>query len=380
MSLADGGGLSRYEIFSIVARLTLVTAVGFFSMRWFISQIDPMAKTKRKAKEKAKEQLKKLAKTSGVSLSIDTNQLTEYEMMIATHLIDPKDIPVSWNNIAGLDSIIQELKETVILPIRRKELFEDSKLTQAPKGVLLHGPPGCGKTMIAKATARESGTCFINLDVSMLTDKWYGESQKLTNAVFSLAVKLQPCIIFIDEIDSFLRVRNSQDHEATAMMKAQFMSLWDGLITDPSCTVIIMGATNRPQDLDRAILRRMPATFHVGLPTEEQRTEVLRLILRAEPTDEDVDIQKLSKLTEGFSGSDLHEMCRTASLYRVRDYSRDHPNSLSEMLANTNSNDEEYHDTLRPIMHEDLVTAFKKMRMSKVQTGSLNSMARLDLD
>ncbi|XP_008547836.1 outer mitochondrial transmembrane helix translocase [Microplitis demolitor] len=380
MSLADGGGLSRYEIFSIVARLTLVTAVGFFSMRWFISQIDPMAKTKRKAKEKAKEQLKKLAKTSGVSLSIDTNQLTEYEMMIATHLIDPKDIPVSWNNIAGLDSIIQELKETVILPIRRKELFEDSKLTQAPKGVLLHGPPGCGKTMIAKATARESGTCFINLDVSMLTDKWYGESQKLTNAVFSLAVKLQPCIIFIDEIDSFLRVRNSQDHEATAMMKAQFMSLWDGLITDPSCTVIIMGATNRPQDLDRAILRRMPATFHVGLPTEEQRTEVLRLILRAEPTDEDVDIQTLSKLTEGFSGSDLHEMCRTASLYRVRDYSRDHPNSLSEMLANTNSNDEEYHDTLRPIMHEDLVTAFKKMRMSKVQTGSLNSMARLDLD
>lgn len=114
-------------------------------------------------------------------------------------------------------------------------------------GVLLHGPPGCGKTLIAKATAREAGTYFINLDLSILTDKWYGESQKLAAAVFTLAVKLQPCIIFIDEIDSFLRARNSNDHEATAMMKAQFMSLWDGLITDPNCTVIIMGATNRPQ-------------------------------------------------------------------------------------------------------------------------------------
>lgn len=100
---------------------------------------------------------------------------------------------------------------------------------------------GVGKTLIAKATAKEAKTQFINLDLSILTDKWYGESQKLTAAVFSLAVKLQPCIIFIDEIDSFLRSRNQHDHEATAMMKAQFMSLWDGLITDPNCTVIVMG-------------------------------------------------------------------------------------------------------------------------------------------
>lgn len=182
----------------------------------------------------AEEQLRKLARTDAVALTrtIDLEQLTDYEMMIASHLVDPKDIRVSWENIAGLEHVIQELQETVILPIQRKELFEDSQLTQAPKvyilsnflcyyffnqnfnaylfifhftycllqGVLLHGPPGCGKTMIAKATAKEAKTCFINLDLSILTDKWYGESQKLTAAVFSLAVKLQPCIIFIDEI------------------------------------------------------------------------------------------------------------------------------------------------------------------------------------
>lgn len=107
---------------------------------------------------------------------------------------------------------------------------------------------------------------FLNLDASALTDKWYGESQKLATAVFTLAVKIQPCIIFIDEIDSLLRSRDTHDHEATAMVKALFMSMWDGLITDNKCCVVVMGATNRPQDVDKAILRRMPASFYIGLP------------------------------------------------------------------------------------------------------------------
>lgn len=119
---------------------------------------------------------------------------------------------------------------------------------------------------VAKATAKEAGMRFLNLDASALTDKWYGESQKLATAVFTLAVKIQPCIIFIDEIDSLLRSRDTHDHEATAMVKALFMSMWDGLITDNKCCVIVMGATNRPQDVDKAILRRMPASFYIGLP------------------------------------------------------------------------------------------------------------------
>jgi len=144
--------------------------------------------------------------------------------MIASHLVNPYDITVSWNNIAGLSQVIDEIKETVIFPVQRKELLRNSVLTKPPKGiflieyllfkfkillylclgVLLHGPPGCGKTMIAKATAREAGMNFLYLDVSLLTDKWYGESQKLAGAVFSLAQKLQPCIIFIDEIGNLI--------------------------------------------------------------------------------------------------------------------------------------------------------------------------------
>jgi SpoVK/Ycf46/Vps4 family AAA+-type ATPase len=121
--------------------------------------------------------------------------------------------------------------------------------------------------MIAKALAKESGARFINLQVSTLYDKWFGESQKRTEAVFSLAAKVQPVIIFMDEIDSFLRSRRGDDHECTATMKAQFMTLWDGLITGKkSNRILIIGATNRPEDVDLAILRRMPQMFYIGLP------------------------------------------------------------------------------------------------------------------
>lgn len=317
----------------------------------------------------------RLAVSGNCPLKID--KLSEYEIMIAAHLVHPEDISVTWEDIAGLESLIQELRETVILPIQRKELFAGSQLTQAPKGVLLHGPPGCGKTLIAKATAREAGTRFINLDVSILTDKWYGESQKLASAVFTLAVKLQPCIIFIDEIDSLLRARNSSDHEATAMMKAQFMSFWDGLITDSSCTVIIMGATNRPQDLDRAILRRMPATFHVPMPNTAQRKQIIELILENEPVSDDINIQRLAGATEGFSGSDLRELCRNASVYRVRDYMR---GTQSTADGRSTESEDEYHDALRPITMEDLTVSLNKMKESKVHCGVMPVPSRIDVD
>ncbi|CAG9832867.1 unnamed protein product [Diabrotica balteata] len=370
---------TKNEVIGLVVRLTLVSAVTFLSIKWIMNQVDPTNKSKKKARRQAEEQLKRLSATGHAPIIID--KLNDYEMMIAAHLVHPQDIKVTWSSIAGLEGLIQELRETVILPIQRKELFADSQLTTAPKGVLLHGPPGCGKTLIAKATAREAGTRFINLDLSILTDKWYGESQKLAAAVFTLAVKIQPCIIFIDEIDSFLRSRTSSDHEATAMMKAQFMSLWDGLITDLNCTVIVMGATNRPQDLDKAILRRMPATFHVPMPNAAQRRQIMRLILENEPVSDDVDMEALASSTDGFSGSDLREMCRNASVYRVRDYLRNHIDSPVPTTSQKEDEEEEvFHDTLRPISMEDLKLSFNKMRGSKLQCGSLQLQTRIDLD
>lgn len=377
-------GFTRNEVFQMAVRVAFVSAVTYFSIKWLVNQIDPTSKSRKKTEEKAKEQLRKARMASKQPLLLD--KLSDHEMMIASQIVIPEEINVNWTDIAGLDNLIQELRETVILPVQRRELFAGSRLTQPPKGVLLHGPPGCGKTLIAKATAKEAKMSFINLDVSLLTDKWYGESQKLAAAVFSLAVKLQPCIVFIDEIDSFLRTRNQHDHEATAMMKTQFMSLWDGLITDPDCTVIIMGATNRPQDLDKAIQRRMPATFHVGMPSEGQRDRILRLILKQEPVASDVDYKKLAALTDGFSGSDLHELCRQAAVYRVRELAR---NEVSEGECRTSDtskpstsaeSDEEYQDALRPITMEDLCHSLSKQKESKVHTGGLLPSMKIDLD
>lgn len=335
--------ITKAEILSLVVRVAALSAISYYTVKWLMDAMDPTRKRKLKAQEKAKQLMTDLGITANMKLN-------EYEMMIASNLVDGRSIGTSWKDIAGLEDIVEELVETVILPIQKRDLFSQSQLTQAPKGVLLHGPPGCGKTMIAKATAREAGARFINLDTAVLTDKWYGESQKLASAVFSLAEKIQPCIVFIDEIDSLLRSRDTHDHEATAMIKAQFMQMWDGLSTKSSCTVVVMGATNRPKDVDRAILRRMPSTFHIGLPDTTQRKSILRQILQLETIADDIDYNRLAQLSEHFSGSDIRELCRTASVYRVRD------------LKDS--------DSLRPINMDDLLKALAKMKESKVHCGA----------
>lgn len=208
------------------------------------------------------------------------------------NVIAPDDIPVSFEDIGGLEHIITELKESVIYPLTMPHLFSsNSSLLTAPSGVLLHGPPGCGKTMLAKALAHESGACFINLPISSLTSKWYGDSNKMVNAVFSLARKLQPSIVFVDEIDSLLGTRTSGEHEASGMVKAEFMTQWDGLTSvnsegEPQ-RIVVLGATNRKDEIDPAILRRMPKKFEVRVPNDDQRKRILGLTLKDTKVDRD---------------------------------------------------------------------------------------------
>uniref|UniRef100_W5NE94 Outer mitochondrial transmembrane helix translocase n=1 Tax=Lepisosteus oculatus TaxID=7918 RepID=W5NE94_LEPOC len=365
--------LTRNEVVGLVVRLTIFGAATYFSIKWVVDALDPTRKQKLQAKKRA-EQLMKQIGVEGIKLN-------EYEMNIASHLVDPRSMKVTWRDIAGLDEVITELQDTVILPFQKRHLFRGSKLFQPPKGVLLYGPPGCGKTLIAKATAKASGCQFINLQASTLTDKWYGESQKLTAAVFSLAVKIQPCIIFIDEIDSFLRSRSSMDHEATAMMKAQFMSLWDGLETGSDCQVMVMGATNRPQDVDPAILRRMPTTFQINLPL--LKFEVLKLInLAGENLSNAINLKEIAEKTGGYSGSDLKELCRDAAMYRVRDYVRKQQmkqiaHQLQELDVEERPVDE---DRLRPVTQLDLLFGLEKMKDSKAATVSQRTLKEVPLD
>jgi len=241
-------------------------------------------------------------------------------------VVSPSEIPVTFDDIGGLDDIIEELRESVIYPLTMPHLYTShSSLLTAPSGVLLYGPPGCGKTMLAKALARESGACFINLHISTLTEKWYGDSNKLVAAVFSLARKLQPSIVFIDEIDAVLGQRRSGEHEASGMVKAEFMTHWDGLASSTtdggSQRICILGATNRIQDIDEAILRRMPKKFPVSLPNSSQRRQIFDLTLKDTKIDRRAfDMKVLVRVSAGMSGSDIKEACRDAAMVPVREY------------------------------------------------------------
>ncbi|KAF2774557.1 AAA-domain-containing protein [Teratosphaeria nubilosa] len=255
--------------------------------------------------------------------------LTAYEQTIAMEVVSPSDIPITFDDIGGLDTIIDELRESIIYPLTMPHLYANhSSLLTAPSGVLLYGPPGCGKTMLAKALARESGACFINLHISTLTEKWYGDSNKLVAAVFSLARKLQPTIVFIDEIDAVLGQRRSGEHEASGMVKAEFMTHWDGLASSTvdggSQRICILGATNRIQDIDEAILRRMPKKFPVSLPNARQRRSIFDLTLRDTKLDPKFfDFDTLVRISAGMSGSDIKEACRDAAMVPIREYIKD---------------------------------------------------------
>ncbi len=236
-------------------------------------------------------------------------------------------------DIGGLGDIIEELRESVIYPLTMPEFYSSSSsLLSAPTGVLLYGPPGCGKTMLAKALAHESGATFINLRISTVTEKWYGDSNKLVNAVFSLARKLQPSIIFIDEIDAVLGTRRSGEHEASGMVKAEFMTALDGLTSGKG--IMILGATNRIQDIDEAILRRMPKKFSIPLPSAPQRLRILGLVLKDTKVDKDgFDLEYLVRVSAGMSGSDIKEACRDAVMVPVREYIRQKKASGAQMDA-----------------------------------------------
>ncbi|PQP95179.1 ATPase family AAA domain-containing protein 1-B-like [Prunus yedoensis var. nudiflora] len=299
------------ELILYAASAALSCLVLFAGLR----HLDP----NREASKKAMEHRRKLLGASVVLLSTPILMSNHYQDVIACDVINPDNIEVEFESIGGLESIKQSLFELVILPLRRPDLFSHGKLLGPQKGVLLYGPPGTGKTMLAKAIAKESGAVFINVRISNLMSKWFGDAQKLVAAVFSLAYKLQPAIIFIDEVDSFLGQRRTTDHEALTNMKTEFMALWDGFTTDQNARVMVLAATNRPSELDEAILRRLPQAFEIGYPDRRERAEILKVILKGERVEDNIDYDHIAGLTEGYTGSDLLELCKKAAYFPIRD-------------------------------------------------------------
>ncbi|XP_020978838.1 uncharacterized protein LOC107643102 isoform X5 [Arachis ipaensis] len=243
----------------------------------------------------------------------------EFEKRIRPAVIPANEIGVTFSDIGALDETKESLQELVMLPLRRPDLFKGGLLKPC-RGILLFGPPGTGKTMLAKAIANEAGASFINVSMSTITSKWFGEDEKNVRALFTLAAKVSPTIIFVDEVDSMLGQRSRVgEHEAMRKIKNEFMTHWDGLMTKPGERILVLAATNRPFDLDEAIIRRFERRIMVGLPSVENRGKILKTLLAKEKVDEDLDLKELATMTEGYSGSDLKNLCITAAYRPVRE-------------------------------------------------------------
>ncbi|XP_038972217.1 uncharacterized protein LOC103715088 [Phoenix dactylifera] len=297
----------------------------------------------------------------------------EFEKRLLADVIPPDDIGVTFVDIGALENVKDTLKELVMLPLQRPELFCKGQLTKPCKGILLFGPPGTGKTMLAKAVATEAGANFINISMSSITSKWFGEGEKYVKAVFSLASKIAPSVIFVDEVDSMLgRRENPGEHEAMRKMKNEFMVNWDGLRTKDKERVLVLAATNRPFDLDDAVIRRFPRRLMVNLPDASNREKILRVILAKEELTPDVALEALANMTDGYSGSDLKNLCVTAAHCPIREVLEKEKKERSSALAEGRPLPALHgSDDIRPLSMEDLKYAHEQVCAS-VSSESTN--------
>ena len=274
--------------------------------------------------------------------SIVTNDLRD---KILSEIVESKP-DVKFDDVVGLKEAKQILKEIIIIPNLRPDLF--TGLRSPPRGLLLFGPPGTGKTMIAKAVATECKCTFFSISASSLTSKYLGESEKLVRALFQLAYEMQPSVVFIDEVESILSKRKEGENDAMKRLKTEFLIQFDGVGSSEENRVLIIGATNRPFDLDPAVIRRLPKRVYVGPFNDEEKKGFIKKIIsqnKCNITDE--QFLQIAKMCHNYSNSDLKELCREAAYEPLRELNTSSLQKVGE---------------LRPIFFEDFNKAVRKVR------------------
>ena len=266
---------------------------------------------------------------------------------------------VSWDDVGGLDALKEELREAIEWPIKHKEAF-DYVNVETPKGILLHGPPGTGKTLIAKALAKMTESNFISIKGPELLSKWVGESEKGVREIFRKARQAAPCIIFLDEIDALVPRRGSGGSEshATESVVSQILTEIDGL--EELQNVLIVGATNRLDIVDEALLRpgRFDRIIEVSNPDSKGRQHIFRIHTKKKPLANDVNVTKLVELTNGFSGAEIGAVANRAAITALKRYVSGQSQNLKEIK----------------ISQQDLIDAIDKVKPQKKEVPPLASI------
>ncbi|XP_068574190.1 fidgetin-like protein 1 [Cebidichthys violaceus] len=258
--------------------------------------------------------------------------------------------PVAWDDIAGLEFAKTTIKEIVVWPMLRPDIF--TGLRGPPKGILLFGPPGTGKTLIGKCIACQSGATFFSISASSLTSKWVGEGEKMVRALFAIARCHQPAVIFIDEIDSLLSQRTDGEHDSSRRIKTEFLVQLDGAATAAEERILVVGATNRPREIDEAARRRLAKRLYIPLPEAAARRQIVTNLMTQERNQlREQELESVVNATEGFSGADMTQLCREAALGPIRSI------QLSDIATITA-------DQVRAILYCDFQEALKTVRPS----------------
>ncbi|MEM1819577.1 MAG: AAA family ATPase, partial [Sulfolobales archaeon] len=267
-------------------------------------------------------------------------KVTRSDFLEALKLVHPTlmrevfvEVPeVRWSDIGGLEDVKQQLREAVEWPLKYPTMFEKMGI-KPPRGILLYGPPGCGKTLLAKAVATESGANFIAIKGPEILSKWVGESERAVREVFRRARQVAPAVIFFDEIDAITPARGHRyDAGVTDRIVNQLLAEMDGITMLKG--VVVIGATNRADIIDPALLRpgRFDRIIYVPPPDKKARLEILKVHTRNVPLAEDVSLEKLAELTEGYSGADLEALVREAVMIALREKLEARPVSMEYFM------------------------------------------------